>query len=101
MLKGPLGITTDPGEVDAIARQVWGEIYKGNSLDKWATAKAFAQVYDPFISKRSEFILKDITAKDVLTAYTSSKKTAPGPDCWDVQDAALMTEVGAQRLADL
>eukprot|EP00969_Alexandrium_andersonii_P240156 10602240-Alexandrium_andersonii.AAC.1 len=81
-LATPQGISADPQAVDRAAREVWGDIYRGNSTDRWRLAEEFAQKYEPYMHPEPEWTLCDITGDQVFRAYTQAKHTAAGLDAW-------------------
>ncbi len=67
---GPMGqaigsITTQPSEVDDIAREAWQNIYEGNSSDIAATVSAFLGKYAKYILYAKPFQVQPITAEEV------------------------------------
>ena len=84
--KGPQGqpagsVATSPKEVDAICREEYGEIYKGNVSDHKKLVKEYREKYDTkgskFIYKAKRAKIDAITAEDLQTTARTTKD-----NCW-------------------
>ena len=108
--KGPQGqpagsVATSPKEVDAICREEYGKIYKGNVSDHETLVKEYRGKYD---TKESKFIYKakrakidTITAEDLQTTARTTKETAGGLDQWAPADIKMLSTKAFQHLADM
>lgn len=99
---GPKGAyATDPGTVDGIVREAWGEVYRGNFLNADTQTAAFMAKYDEYIHKADPFDIPPIRAEDLMAACTEARKSAPGLDNWSPGDFALLPLAAHTHMAHL
>lgn len=93
-------ITTNPMEIDSIARRAWTAVYNGNFTDLAAAAEQFMGKYSKLIfSMDAEFELFYITGADVKTACLKAKATAAGMDGWAPAEFAFLSDTVFDWLA--
>ena len=101
---GPQGqpkgtITTDPKEIDEIARTEYGKIYKGNVADQRRHADAYLENYREYILEAPPFEADYITGEDLMEAARNSSNTAAGMDQWKPAELKLFSKEAMEMLA--
>ena len=71
-------IATSPTEIGAICRKIDGKIYKGNSNDSEATAKAYLDEYRKWLFKAQEATMERMTGEDLRLTLIDIKESASG-----------------------
>jgi hypothetical protein len=104
---GPLGqakgtVTTDPMEIDSIARRVWACIYEGNiKINLQRHADLFVELFRSYIYNSTPFQLDKISPSELMEVCTNGGKTAGGMDGWLPQDFAILPLEAFKDLAAL
>jgi hypothetical protein len=104
--RGPRGqqketITPDLKEVDAICREVYGEIYKGNTRDPEHTASRHMEMYDKYIYKAKRATMEALTGRDLRITLNDTKETASGLDQWKPAELKMLSDGALEQLATL
>ena len=96
-------LTSDPTEIDRLARAEWGHIYQGNiPLDaQWQHADAFMSKYSHYIPALDQFELPPITPARLMAEFKAASQSAPGPDGWALGDLQHITLRAATYLSSM
>ena len=90
--KDKTGTTTNPSEVDAVVREAWQEIYKGNVEDQQGKAEAFMQKYAEYIFKHQTLDIGKVDHKRLAKVCQKGKNSACGLDNWHTDEFALLSD---------
>ena len=108
--RGPQGqpkgsVATSPKEIDAIIRETYGKIYKGNVADHEQLVREYMKMYD---TKGSKYVyhgkaatMTDLTAEDLRTTARTTKETAAGLDRWTPAEMRMLSLKAYGYLADI
>ena len=94
-------IFSDPEQVDRIAREAWGGIYRGNHENRWTDAFQFMQAHGKDAFESPEWSVPEITGPMLLQSLQHTKATAPGPDAWALHELILLSPLAIQHLATM
>ena len=100
----PIGsVTLAPSEVYRITIDTWAAIHEGNQRDLQTDAGTFIEDLDNqrLLYKASEFLLDDLTGKDIMEGIDNAKKSAAGLDQWSPSEFSLLSLYACQQLAIL
>ena len=108
--RGPQGqpkgsVATSPKEIDAILRETYGKIYKGNVADHERLVQKYLEMFDAegsrFIYHGKVATMTDLTAEDLRTTARKSRETAAGLDRWTPAEMRMLSLKAYGYLADM
>ncbi len=89
----PIGsYTTNPAEVDSIAKEAWQQIYQSNVEDMAAAVTNFVCKYGAFIFTSAPWTVSPKLGDEVRDVCIHGKKTAAGMDKWEPAELALLSD---------
>ena len=101
-MKDPQGrFVTTPDGIDALLRQAWSSVYRGNVANVAEHVSRYFAKYSTFLYRSTTYQLGPLTGRDLQLEVLHAANTSPGLDLWTYCDLKLLPIEAFDTLAQI